>query len=199
MSQQPKIIFITGTLGAGKGTIVDILSRLFGFQHYSVRNYLLSVLSERQLPPDRDHMTLIANELRAHHGGAYIIEQLYAEATRSRQPAVIESVRAPAEVTFIKTLSGSALLAVDALVSLRYKRVTALRKQSTDNISFGEFLSHEARELHAIDPNQQQLAYCIKAAEICFMNNATIDALEQDVVSYLHRTYQLIPHRNTSS
>ncbi len=33
------VIGVTGTLGAGKGTIVDHLVNEHGFQHYSVRQY----------------------------------------------------------------------------------------------------------------------------------------------------------------
>ena len=36
-----KIIGITGTIGAGKGTIVDYLVKQKNFKHYSVRNFLI--------------------------------------------------------------------------------------------------------------------------------------------------------------
>ena len=34
------LIGITGTLGAGKGTVVDFLIENYGFKHYSVRGFL---------------------------------------------------------------------------------------------------------------------------------------------------------------
>ena len=40
------IIGITGTLGAGKGTIVDYLVQEKGFKHYSVRNYLIKEIEK---------------------------------------------------------------------------------------------------------------------------------------------------------
>ena len=39
------IIGITGTLGAGKGTIVDYLCKKRGFLHYSVREFLEEAFS----------------------------------------------------------------------------------------------------------------------------------------------------------
>lgn len=36
-----QIIGITGTLGAGKGTVVDYLVKNKGFNHFSVGDYLI--------------------------------------------------------------------------------------------------------------------------------------------------------------
>ena len=49
------IIGITGTIGAGKGTIVDYLMQKCGFRHYSVRQYLLDVIQKAGLEPIRLH------------------------------------------------------------------------------------------------------------------------------------------------
>ena len=61
------IIGITGTLGAGKGTIVDYLTINKGFKHYSVRQYLIEEIEKKGLPVNRDTMTEVANNLRASH------------------------------------------------------------------------------------------------------------------------------------
>lgn len=44
------VIGITGTLGAGKGTIVDYLVDSKGFAHYSVRAYLIEEIKKREPP-----------------------------------------------------------------------------------------------------------------------------------------------------
>lgn len=73
------IIGITGTIGAGKGTVVDYL-KLKGFQHYSARSLLLAELTKRGLENDRNAMRPLANELRQTYGPAYIAETLFQEA-----------------------------------------------------------------------------------------------------------------------
>ncbi len=57
------IIGITGTSGAGKGTVVDYLLKK-GFKHYSVRDFLTEEILKRGLEPNRDNMIFVANELR---------------------------------------------------------------------------------------------------------------------------------------
>jgi len=41
------VIGITGTIGAGKGTVVDYLTGKKGFSHFSVRGYLIRHFSVR--------------------------------------------------------------------------------------------------------------------------------------------------------
>jgi hypothetical protein len=60
-----RIIGITGTLGAGKGTVVEFLTRPpYGYRHYSARSLLNEIIAERGLPPGRDSMRSVANGMR---------------------------------------------------------------------------------------------------------------------------------------
>jgi hypothetical protein len=66
-----KIIGITGTLGAGKGTVVDYLMQPpHSFAHYSARSLLTEIIEERGLPLNRDSMRDVANGMRAANGPA---------------------------------------------------------------------------------------------------------------------------------
>ena len=57
-----KVIGITGTLGAGKGTIVDYLVQHKDFQHLSVRAFLIQEIQKRGMPVNRDSMVIVAND-----------------------------------------------------------------------------------------------------------------------------------------
>ena len=61
------IIGITGTLGAGKGTVVDYLVKEKGFRHYSVRAFLLEKIRDLGMPENRDSMHAVGNMLREEH------------------------------------------------------------------------------------------------------------------------------------
>jgi dephospho-CoA kinase len=171
-----KIIGITGTLGAGKGTIVEYLVKEKGFKHFSVRDYLTTEIKRRGLTVNRDSMTMVANDLRAKNNPAYIIEELYSEAYRAGKNSIIESIRTPGEIEFLKKQGDFILLAVDAEAKLRYDRIS-LRASETDKIDFRTFLANEKREMTSLDINKQNLSRCIEMADIVLINNGSIEEL----------------------
>ena len=122
------IIGITGTLGAGKGTIVEYLVSEKGFAHYSVRSFLLEKIREQGLPENRDSMFNLANELRAIHGPSYVTDQLYNQALVAGENCVIESIRTPGEADSLRRNGNFFLLAVDAEQELRYQRKATDKK-----------------------------------------------------------------------
>lgn len=175
-----KVIGITGTLGAGKGTIVDYLKEVKGFFHFSVRDFLVKEIEKRELPVNRDSMTMVANMLREAHGPSYITDCLFEEAVSLGSDCVIESIRTPGEIASLRRKTGFVLLAVDANPRLRYERILA-RKSATDAVSFETFKANEAREMHTTDPNHQNLAACIAQADFVLHNDGNLHSLHEQI------------------
>jgi len=171
-----QIIGITGTLGAGKGTIVDYLVKEKGFRHFSVRGYLIKEIEKRGMLVNRDSMTSVANELRAQNSPSFIIEELYKEAVEAGENAIIESIRTPGEIDFLEKQGNFTLLAVDADPKIRFERIK-LRASSTDKIDFETFVANEKREMESSDPNKQNLGKCIERANVVLNNNGSISQL----------------------
>ena len=180
-----KIIGITGTLGAGKGTIVDYLIQHYGFKHYSVRGYLIEEAQRRGLEINRDTFVEVANDLRAKHSPSFITDELYRQAEADGSNAVIESVRTPGEVESLRKQEHFLLFAVDADPKIRYERVV-LRGSETDHISYETFLENEAREMASTDPNHQNIGRCMQMADHVFMNNGDFEELYRQVEEVLN-------------
>lgn len=177
------IIGITGTLGAGKGTVADYLVKEKGFKHFSVRKYLIEEIKKRGMPANRDSMVIVANDLREKNSPSYIIEQLAFQAEVCGQNAVIESIRNTGEAEKLKEI-GALLLSIDADQRLRYERAVK-RGSVTDDISFERFVSDEEKEMKSNDPAKQSITDVMKMADIKFENNGTIKDLEGAVDNVL--------------
>ncbi|MES2780370.1 MAG: AAA family ATPase [Bacteroidota bacterium] len=179
-----KIIGITGTIGAGKGTIVDYLTSRHGFKHYSVRGYLIKIIEQRGMPVNRDSMVVVANELRANNKPSFIAEELFNEAFQHGGNCIIESIRTVGEITELKSKGNFTLFSVDADRKIRYERIVK-RGSETDMVSYETFEENEEREMKADDPNKQNVGACMKLADIHFLNDGTFDELYQQVDSAL--------------
>lgn len=179
------IIGITGTLGSGKGTIVEYLTQYKAFKHFSVRDYLKSELRNRGIEPNRDAFVTLANSLRASYGPAYIIDELFKKAKETGKNCVIESIRTPGEIESLKNKDVPFyLFGVDADPRIRYKRIRQ-RDSETDRISFDTFMSNEKRELTSDDPNHQSLDKCMAVADFTFANNGSREELFRKVEEIL--------------
>lgn len=171
------IIGITGTIGAGKGSLVDYLVKKYNFSHYSVRTFLEEEIQRRGLPNNRDSMVLVSNDLRATHHPGYIIEELYKKALILGKNSVIESIRTVGEIDVLRAIGKPFfLVAVSAELKTRYERIVK-RNQSTDHVSFEKFKEDEAREMESSDPTKQNLSACIKRADFLISNNGTREEL----------------------
>jgi dephospho-CoA kinase len=180
---KPLLIGITGTDGAGKGTVVDYLVTHKGFVHYSARALLIEHLQARGEELSRTNMRLIANELRAMHGNDFLVTYYLERMAREKpERAIIESIRAVAEAETLK-VHGGLLLAVDADQEIRYARVQA-RRSETDRVSFAQFVAHEALEANDPDPHGMQKPRVMAMADSTLMNDGTIAVLQERIEQF---------------
>ncbi|MHB1163509.1 MAG: AAA family ATPase [Minisyncoccota bacterium] len=168
------IIGITGTNGAGKGTIVSYLETK-GFVHYSVRALIDEEISRRGLTVNRDTMRVVANDLRKTHHPAYLIEELFKRAEATGGDAVVESVRVLGEAQYLKD-HGAFLIAVDAIRRLRYERMVR-RGSETDHISYDTFCEQEDLEMNNSEPWNLNIFGVMQMADYTIMNISTPDDL----------------------
>ncbi len=180
------IIGITGTDGAGKGTVVDYLVEKKRFVHYGARQLWVEEINRQGLPVSRANMRITANELRKKNGNDFLVTAYIARMKEENtENAIIESIRATAEAKTLKS-HGGILLAVDADQKLRYERVVG-RASASDAVSFEDFIAHEALEMNDPDPNGMQKAAVMTLADYTIMNNGTLYELTIEIEKVLSK------------
>src|SRR3989344_5918091 len=171
------IIGITGTLGSGKGTVTDYLVSK-GFKQFAVSDtFLAGEALKRGLAPDRMTRRNIANEYRA-LGPTKLMEAVYdmaRPALDAGEDIVLDPQHTPAEVRFIQS-KGGIEIAVDADLRIRYERISK-RGSEKDQTTFEAFAKHEQEEMKSDDPNKNNLAAAIAAADYRIENNGTREEL----------------------
>lgn len=178
------IIGITGTLGAGKGTVVSYLVERKGFKHLSARALFQELMEKEGMEINRDTMVAFANSLRAKHGGDYVFRELFKRAEALGMDVVIESLRTVGEAKALKENDNAYLLAVDAEQKLRYERIHG-RGSPLDHVTFEKFLEQENTEMHSSDEHKQNIAAVMTMSDYTIYNDNDTEALFKEVEKFL--------------
>lgn len=181
------IIGITGTDGAGKGTVVDYLVEKKGFIHCSARALWIDEIQKRGLEVRRENTRIVANDLRAQYGNDFLItEYMRRTGFAPSKNYIIDSVRTVGEVETLKK-NGGYLWSVDADRRVRYERIQS-RVSGLDAVSFEEFAGQEDLEMNDPDPHGMQKATVMTMADAMLTNDVSQDELYQRVEEALGKT-----------
>jgi len=134
------------------------------------------------LPPLREHLIRVGNELRG-EGGAGVL----AERIRLRLGArdVVDSIRNPAEVAVLRALPHFVLVGVRASADVRFAR-SRLRAREGDPATLAEFEARERQENGDV-PTAQRLSATFALADEVLENDGDLEQLHRRVERLLAR------------
>jgi dephospho-CoA kinase len=177
------IVGITGKYCAGKGTVAEYLVKEKNFKHFSVREY---ITQHERLNPSavdyREQLIAAGNKIRKEHGASFIIEELYKQALKEGVNAVIESIRCPNELKYIKK-NGGIIFGVDADPEIRFNRSKKRKDMASKFTSVEDMLAKEKLE-ESLNPDEQNLSKCFEMADHQFINNETKKELYNQIENY---------------
>jgi dephospho-CoA kinase len=175
-----QIVWITGTVWAGKGTVVEYMVKTMWFTHFSASGFISDELTRRGQELTRDNMRVLADGLRKEFWPSYIVDQLYKQAAVLWKNAIIESLRCVGEVQKLRQYSDFFLLWVDADKKTRYER--AVKRWSTkDDVTYDQFVEQENREIHTTNPYEMNIVACLELADVIIRNDGTPEQLYLEV------------------
>lgn len=179
MKKHARLIGLTGTNGAGKGEVAAYFVKK-GYEYFSLSDLIREELIKRDEEVTRNNLIKMGNQLREKFG-ADILARLIMEKIRGK--AVIDSIRNPKEVEYLKKQKNFILLSIDAPVEIRYERVRKRgREESASNLR--EFICKEEEEMTSLR-NGQQLRNCMSLADITLINDSILEDLYQKLEELL--------------
>lgn len=169
------VVGLTGPNAAGKGEVAAHLRRR-GFTCHSLSDVVREEAAAQGLPPEREHLIRIGNDLRDAGGAGVLAERILPRLTGF---AVVDSIRNPVEVEVLRTLPRFLLVGVDAPVEVRFRRSVS-RSRIGDPTTLEEFKAREIQE-NSADPNGQQLGATLRLADVILSNSGDLHDLRSEV------------------
>ena len=183
------MIGLTGPNASGKGEVAKLLAEA-GFALHSLSDVVRESAAERGLEASRDNLIAVGVRLRVEEGPGVLAARIL---PRLSGPAVVDSIRGPAEVARLRTLPRFILLGIDAPVALRFERAQR-RGRLGDGASLEEFIRKEERENSEAETGQQ-LRRTLALADRVIRNDGTLDDLRRNVSRGLAEIQAALPAR----
>lgn len=171
------IIGLTGTFAAGKDTVAEYLQEK-GFEHFSCGDEIRAIAKERGMEGDRDAQRRLGNELRDEFGPAYLAERIMKKTTKPN--VVIAGIRQPAEIKYLKSHDNFYLIAIDAPIEIRFKRMQE-RNRAGDPQTVDELVEKEKKEMESIGKNAQKIHECMEMADVVVVNDGDLVYLDKQI------------------
>ena len=174
-----RIIGLTGTNGAGKGEVAAYLIGK-GYTYFSLSDLVREELRKKEKEVTRSNLIKMGTELREKFGPDILAKRIM---KKVKHRAVIDSIRNPSEVEYLREQKDFVLLCIDAPVELRYERVRKRgRKESAATLE--EFIKKEEEEMTGYEKGQQ-LLNCMKMADYTLINEGSLEDLHKKVEELL--------------
>jgi dephospho-CoA kinase len=179
MKKEIKLIGLTGTNGAGKGEVAAYFTKK-GYSYFSLSDLIREELQKVGKKESRNNLIKMGNQLREKYGPDILAKRIMNIITSK---AIIDSIRNPKEIEYLKKQEKFILLAIDAPPKLRYKRVKKRgREESASTLQ--EFIKKEAEEMTNRE-KAQQLQSCMKMADLLINNDSSLEDLNKKLEKLL--------------
>ncbi|HEC21116.1 MAG TPA: hypothetical protein ENI70_01205 [Candidatus Peregrinibacteria bacterium] len=172
-------IGLAGPMGSGKGKIAKILKKR-GFRYISLSDVVRNHATKRKLEHTRKNLQDVGNDLRNVYG-AGVLGKIVRETIKhaSGQDWVVDGIRNPAEVKELKELTDFHLVGVSAGKEILVERMLDRAREGEEEKTKEEILESIERGLGKGEPKDgQQVAKCLKTADVLIKNEGTLKELE---------------------
>ncbi len=178
-----KIIGVVGPLACGKGVVAEYLIKNKGFASFSLSTIVHDELKKSGVTNfTRTTLQDIGDKLRMREGDGALAKRAVAILKEKEvENVIIEGIRNPGEVEYLRTLPHFYLIAIDSKRELRYDRVIK-RGKPWDPKDWESFEKVDCRDQgDKQNKSGQQVLACMQLADIKIENNGDLALLNKEI------------------
>lgn len=189
MSKKCKfIIGLVGLPGAGKTTVAGFLGQK-GYRPVTLSDLIKEEAAQNGISEfTREILQNYGNQMRQEYGPDILARLAIKKINKQHLPhTVIDGIRNPAEIAYLKARDGFALLGIVAPVKVRYLRLAKAKGHQWVG-SYTNFLRQESRE-ERLGKKEIGLRVkeCLKKADYQIDNRGSLDELYQKLIRIIQK------------
>jgi len=177
------IIGVVGQIASGKGILVKYLIEKLGFISYSLSSAVHREIEKKGIKKyTRQMLQDMGDELRREFGDEVLAQRIIkAINEKKKDKIVIEGIRNPGEIEFLRNNSNFILIGVKANRQLRFKRLL-FRDKKWDPKTYNDFVKVDRRDL-GVGQNKsgQQVGKCLAYCDYVLKNNKDLGDFEKKI------------------
>lgn len=181
------VIAVIGAAASGKGEVVSALQAQ-GFQVLSLSDILRTICAQIDLEPTRENLIALGNSLRAAFGPDILARGVKLQLAKVPSPGlVIESIRHPAEVAYLKKELGALVIGITIAPEKQFELMQA-RGRVGDPQTWPEFEAFHQTEIGThLDEQSTDISVgrALALADELIPNQGTREQLAQQVAKVL--------------
>ena len=186
------IIGVVGQIASGKGILVKYLTEKLGFTPFSLSSIVHEELEKKGGAKfTRQTLQDVGDKLRREYGDDVLAQRIIEAINEQKKDRiVIEGIRNPGEIEFLKKNSNFILIGVKANRELRFKRVLS-RGKEWDPKNYQDFLKVDRRDLGVGQQKSgQQVGKCLAYCDYVLTNNKDVGDFEKKVEKlFIHKLF----------
>ncbi len=186
------IIGVVGQIASGKGILVNYLTRHLGFISFSLSSIVHAELKKKGTKEfTRQMLQDVGDKLRREYGDDVLARRLN-EVIKGQKKSkmVVEGIRNPGEIGFLKKNTDFILIGVKAKRGLRFKRLLS-RGKPWDPKDWNDFVKVDRRDFGVSqDKSGQQVRKCLVYCDFVLTNNKNIKDFERKMEKlFIHELF----------
>ena len=172
------IIGLVGPIASGKGFLASHLQEL-GFFYTSLSDRVRDEARSKNIELTRENLQNIGNNLRETYGSQILAERTALLLSSSDKTIVIDSIRNPAEIEYLRKVLNIKILGITAPEATRLEWYMARAKErNEDGATAVDFQKSNERDLGGGENNSgQQVKKCLEIADYIIENYGSKEQL----------------------